>query len=548
MKLKSFDGLGMIPIDILQQGCKKIVQYMLDLFRSPEADPLYRTKLMVVGYENVGKTTILDCLFPLEGWLESQGLLKKTRYWFKLQGRCLSKYEKQGDSVPHKNKVVILENRQWEVTSLLPTSSSKGQQLYGIKLTPNKKIVKGEDEIEIYCPDKESHDIWLTRLKRVCMNEATHGIEIQSMEIDNSITQEYFSSKEKQQEGKGKGKLSMSVWDFAGQQDYYNNHHYFLSTRTVFMVLWKLSEWRGSGGNGLKGLEFWFRSLATHLSSSSSPSSSSVSSGKYFSVIVVGTFLDHASVHSVEKSVRVVQVNELARECGLKSEIEYYEVSCSSTLENIGQVQEIIFKTALSHSYMGERVPKSYLTISEYLGNEREEKKRKDEIPLVDIKGLTNQFGDEDLVKRALGLLSLWGECVYFDSPPELASLVILDPRFLAKGILADLFNHDQNTKAMRKDGVIKHADLVHIWSKFTKNSTAKDFSSLATTFMTLLEKLGVCFVVGEDKGKPFMEQRSIIPALLPDQPLNVNPVSKCSINAGAKIHLTTEDFRLRGS
>jgi len=32
MKLESFEGLEIIPIDILQQGTKKIVEYMLDLF------------------------------------------------------------------------------------------------------------------------------------------------------------------------------------------------------------------------------------------------------------------------------------------------------------------------------------------------------------------------------------------------------------------------------------------------------------------------------------------------------------------------------------
>jgi len=52
--------------------------------------------------------------------------------------------------------------------------------------------------------------MWLARLKRVCMNAATHGIEIQSMEIDNAITREYFKGKH------WKAKLEMSVWDFAG--------------------------------------------------------------------------------------------------------------------------------------------------------------------------------------------------------------------------------------------------------------------------------------------------------------------------------------------
>jgi len=64
------------------------------------------------------------------------------------------------------------------------------------------------------------------------MNEATHGIEIQSMGIDNVITQEYFQQRRETESDKDKEKgkakkLELSVWDFAGQHDYYNNHHYF---------------------------------------------------------------------------------------------------------------------------------------------------------------------------------------------------------------------------------------------------------------------------------------------------------------------------------
>ena len=160
-------------------------------------------------------------------------------------------------------------------------------------------------------PDKETQEMWLTRLKRVCMNEATHGIEIQSMEIDNAITQEYFKVKNESDKGagNGKGKLEMSVWDFAGQHDYYNNHHYFLSTRTVFMVLWRMSD----GEEAYKGLDFWFRSLVTHLSSS--VSSSATKNAVYYSVIVVGTFLDHPSVLKDGNQARQSRVRQLAQEC-----------------------------------------------------------------------------------------------------------------------------------------------------------------------------------------------------------------------------------------
>ena len=157
----------------------------------------------------------------------------------------------------------------------------------------------------------------------------------------------------------------------------------------------------------MRGLEFWFRSLATHLgvsSSSSTVSSSSSSSvaagegegelapplqaaaslrGTYYSIIVVGTFLDHLSVKREEKAVRQKKIEGIAQECGLESSslssLQYYEVSCSSSLENIGEVQDGIVRTMLSHSYMGERVPKSYLQLGTILQRLR----KPETLPLV---------------------------------------------------------------------------------------------------------------------------------------------------------------------
>jgi len=196
----------MIPIDILKQGSKKIVQYLLDLFHSPDADPLFRTKLMVIGFENVGKTTILDCLFPLEGVLAtySFGFIRQDTC-FRLQGNTLTRFTNALNTSPVE-KELVLENREWTVTVVTT-------EYCVIKLVPSKKIKEKEKgkEIELYFPDKETQEVWFTRLKRVCMNEATHGIEIQSMEIDNAIPQQYFKSMNESDNGKGKGKLEMSV-------------------------------------------------------------------------------------------------------------------------------------------------------------------------------------------------------------------------------------------------------------------------------------------------------------------------------------------------
>ena len=49
IKLNSDEGLSIIPQETKKKGTKEIIQFILDLYRSPNADPLYRTKLMVVG-------------------------------------------------------------------------------------------------------------------------------------------------------------------------------------------------------------------------------------------------------------------------------------------------------------------------------------------------------------------------------------------------------------------------------------------------------------------------------------------------------------------
>jgi len=116
MKLESTEGLEIIPIEIRNQGTKAIVQYILDLCKSPNSKPLYRTKLMVVGFENVGKTTILDCLFSIRDLGKTQGKLMKTEYLIELQGKYLRKYKpKELDKI---YKEIILENRQWNIQKI----------------------------------------------------------------------------------------------------------------------------------------------------------------------------------------------------------------------------------------------------------------------------------------------------------------------------------------------------------------------------------------------------------------------------------------------
>ena len=71
------------------------------------------------------------------------------------------------------------------------------------------------------------------------------------------------------------------------------------------------------GEKGYESLDFWFRSLAAHLSSSSS----SKGTGTYYSVIVVGTFLD--VVKKEAHDVREHRVKEIAQKCQFFAPLQY---------------------------------------------------------------------------------------------------------------------------------------------------------------------------------------------------------------------------------
>jgi len=504
-KLESTEGLEIIPIEIRNQGTKSIVQFILDLCKSQNSKPLYRTKLMVVGFENVGKTTILDCLFPIRDLGETKGKLVKTEYLIELEGKYLRKYKPNELNKIYKE--ITLENKQWNIQKIEET---------GLELIPLND--KNQKKIEIYFKDKETRDKWIERLKRVTLNSATHGIEVNT-HIWNSSTFNQLQNKNQEikqngntnintngnEEKKDKeDQVEYSTWDFAGQNDYYNTHHYFLSNRSIFLVLYRMDK----GIKGLESLDFWLKSLSSHLNQKYCDEK-----GKpFYSILIIGTFLDSivGNQNDEDKNLRQTKIMEIYDKNGLKSPPFYFEVSCS-TLENIDELREIIFNISLSHSYMGENVPVGYLTIEKSI---YELRKLKQDHPIIEIQDLIDysqshyqsfEF-DIEFVKRALRLLHEWGICIYFDEPIELSNIIVLDPQHFTKNILGDLFKADETIRQLRLNGIIDYSQLNKIWDGPTH---------LIDTYLSLLQKFEVCFILEDQQYENGNQKKLIIPNLL---------------------------------
>ena len=108
--MESYTGLEIIPIEIKSKGTQEIAKYILDLVKSSQS--IYRTKLMVVGYENIGKTTLLDCLFPLSDKIKicNNFFGSLSEYYFTLEGKYLLQH-KIGAGVDQPQKVYFRKQR-----------------------------------------------------------------------------------------------------------------------------------------------------------------------------------------------------------------------------------------------------------------------------------------------------------------------------------------------------------------------------------------------------------------------------------------------------
>jgi len=441
---------------------------------------------MVVGFENVGKTSLLDCLFPLTDLIEVPYMLGLSSYLysFTLEGKYLRQSKINTPDVIFKQ--YILESKKWIIEK---TISSNQNVILELKS-------QSKEELKLIFQNQKTSEIWYERLSRLISNSATHGIEVNKHIWKSSL---FDSKRISNQRQNRRDQIELSAWDFAGQSDYYNTHHYFLSNRSTFLILYRMDK----GDKGLQSLDFWFKSLSSHLDQNHCDSNNK----PYYSIIIVGTFLDSefVSQEGDSKNERRAKVMEMYTNNGLKSPPFYIEVSCS-TLENIDILREIIFNVTLGHSYMGENVPVGYLAIEKSINFLR---KQYQQHPIIGIKELIKDVQsrssflfDSDFTKRALTLLHEWGTCIYFNNSTELSKLVVLDPQYLTSKILGDLFRADEVSRKTRANGIIEYSQLKNIWMG---SATSIDI------YLSLLEKFEVCFVlkVQQDNNSKEMQNQN---------------------------------------
>lgn len=261
-------------------------------------------------------------------------------------------------------------------------------------------------------------------------NLSTQGIDIHKIEIRKKI----FNPPPA---------FIFRVWDFAGQEDYYATHQCFLSARSLYLLIWDLTD----GERGVWALKPWLDNLVMRVPGCT--------------VIIVGTKLDMVREDNLQTYQQWIagKIEELKASESRYSKINIniiasLAVSCDTRFKDYKNIMEnlrmLIYDVAdqMTHGkqgikVMGEQIPLSYKYLERLLDEQQKTKLRNKKIPILNreefLKIATNvkcprDILEEDDIEVATKFLHNIGTILHYNDPnQDLKDLYFISPSWLCQ-------------------------------------------------------------------------------------------------------------------
>ncbi|XP_037875630.1 leucine-rich repeat serine/threonine-protein kinase 1 isoform X2 [Bombyx mori] len=293
-----------------------------------------------------------------------------------------------------------------------------------------------------------------------------------------------------------RGPITFRTWDFGGQQEYYATHQYFLSRRSLYLVVWKVTE----GKRGLAGALNWLRSIQARAPGSP--------------VIMVATHYDQVANSNLPESESPEVLQRLIRssimgapdadKLGLPRVMDSVEISCS-TRHNIRLLADIIYSVAFSVKPPGskeplleQKIPATYLALEECVTSLAAEL-REPVLSHDEYRRLVTQymqqknhrmFRDAAELHQATMFLHENGVLLHYDDA-SLKQLYFLKPQWLC-----DVLSHVVTIREINpfaNNGIMKIEDLAHVFKASPMLARGEEASSLGVSLLNKFE-LALCW------------------------------------------------------
>lgn len=252
-------------------------------------------------------------------------------------------------------------------------------------------------------------------------DDSTEGIDVARWQIEGSITAHGRTEKRT---------IDVNIWDFGGQEIYHATHQFFLSRRSVYVVV-------ADGRREDADFHFWLR--AVELFGQDSP------------VLIVLN----------ERSGRRPQI-DIDRLRGRFPSLAGVITADLSKPGDIQRARNTITRHLRALPHLSDMLPKSWRTVRDAL--ERHRAAGADHMTLKDYFALCAEHGFES--KQDKLVLSQFlhdiGVCLHFQSVPELLETVILEPEWGTDAVYRVL-DHEP---IERRFGRFTFAEVSAVWSE----------------------------------------------------------------------------------
>ena len=299
----------------------------------------------------------------------------------------------------------------------------------------------------------------------------------------------------------GMRSFHFSIWDFAGQEEYYATHQCFLSQRSLYLLLFNLLH----GDKGVEELRPWLNNIALRAPRSC--------------VIIIGTHLDEVSDEERGEIDTLLHcVGSLAASYNNKLQImEVLPVGLKNRIENIGLLKEAIYNHAANYKnrggqlIMGQKIPASYHALDKQLETVQQEVRQGIREPIMhaeEFRMMVHQMNladiqdDEELMTATLFLTDVGSLLHYDDRGHNLHELYFVDPRWLCDMMSKVVTIKERNPFV--KSGILYSKDIPILFKD-------KQFPwQYYEQYLTLLDRFEIAL--------PLDNRRVLIPSMLPDE------------------------------
>ncbi|XP_019617954.1 PREDICTED: uncharacterized protein LOC109465244 [Branchiostoma belcheri] len=239
--------------------------------------------------------------------------------------------------------------------------------------------------------------------------------------------------------------VKLTLMDFAGDEDFYSMHHFFMAREAVYIVVFSLEEAfrrrrREEGEedeeeatrslqNTFRRLLFWLDSIDAHSSDTESL------------VFVVGTHRDSVSSAQQQEVATFLRTHLYtgtkysARLVVNSTDTPYFPVENSAPLQDqdFARLRRVVWEKMRQVAYMKRECPIKWQRFSDVINTLRTNGDPH-VVPYLDLLDKVRQEGildDEDDFRRMLSFLNRSGQVIYRQEDAVLSQYVVVDPQVM---------------------------------------------------------------------------------------------------------------------